>query len=69
LRYPDIDRTDASGRDHLAAVATQARRYLREPADGPWQEVVRALRQALGDSETYDLLHAIEIRFRTSKGP
>lgn len=52
--------------DPVPAVGIWARRYLLEPGDGPWYDIVRTLREALGDDETYDLLRAIEIRFRTS---
>lgn len=52
--------------DAFPAVGIWARRYLLEPGDGPWYDIVRTLREALGDDETYDLLRAIEIRFRTS---
>ena len=52
--------------DAVPAVGIWARRYLLEPGDGPWYDIVRTLREALGDDETYDLLRAIEIRFRTS---
>ncbi|MGH2483566.1 MAG: hypothetical protein ACRDE9_03810 [Candidatus Limnocylindria bacterium] len=52
--------------DPVPAVGIWARRYLLEPGDGPWYDMVRTLREALGDDETYDLLRAIEIRFRTS---
>jgi hypothetical protein len=50
----------------LAAVGIRARRYLLEPGDGPWYDIVQALTDALGDGETYDLLRAIEIHLRTN---
>ena len=50
----------------LSAVGIRARRYLLEPGDGPWYDIIRTLRDSLGDDETYDLLRAIEIRFRTT---
>lgn len=53
--------------DVLAAVGIRARRYLLEPGDGPWYEIVRALTEALGDGETYDLLRAIEIHVHTNR--
>ena len=53
----------------LADVATQARRYLLEPADHSWQEVMAALQRAFGDGETDDLVHAFEIRVRSNKRP
>lgn len=51
----------------LAVVGIRARRYLLEPGDGPWYDVVRALTDALGDDEAYDLLRAIEIRVHTNR--
>jgi len=67
----DGEATDAAGRDArpdvLAAVGTRARRYLLEPGDGPWYDVVRALTEALGDDEAYDLLRAIEIHVYASR--
>ena len=51
----------------LADIATQARRYLLEPADHSWQEVMAAMQRAFGDGETEDLVHAFEIRVRSNK--
>jgi hypothetical protein len=62
-----LTQLDADGKgDQLAAISVQARRFLLEPADAPWHEVVRALSEALGEDETYELLRAIRIRYRTS---
>jgi hypothetical protein len=61
-----LTHSDTNGKgDQLAAISVQARRFLLEPADAPWHEVVRALSEALGEDETYELLRAIQIRYRT----
>ena len=39
----------------------QSRRYLNEPSEAAWYELVRALSNAFGDAEAYDLLRATEI--------
>ena len=65
----DGQSTIASANDKppaLSAVGIRARRFLLEPGDGPWYDIIRTLRESLGDDETYDLLRAIEIRFRTT---
>lgn len=67
LRDGSTDASQRSSPDVLAAVGIQARHYLLEPGDGPWDDVIRALSAALGNGETEDLLRAAEIRFRTSK--
>ncbi len=51
----------------LAEVRTRARRFVQEPAEAAWDDLVHALRRAYGDGDTYDLLHAVEIHTRTSK--
>ena len=51
----------------IAEVRTRARRYVQEPADGAWQDLVQALARTHGDSETYDLLRAVEIHTLTSR--
>jgi len=48
-------------------VHTRARRYIQEPADDGWHDLIRALTRAHGDTATYDLLHAIEIHVLTSR--
>jgi hypothetical protein len=50
----------------IAEVGTRARRYMQEPADAAWQDLVEALRRICGDSAAYDLLRALEIHSRTS---
>lgn len=50
----------------IAEVGTRARRYMQEPADPAWHDLVEALRRICGDSATYDLLRALEIHSRTS---
>ena len=57
----DAERTT----DRFVAIPIQARRYLLEPGDGPWHEVVRALSEAFGEDETDELLRAIKVRMRT----
>lgn len=68
MAYRDLERTGLPAGADIAAFDTQARRYLLEPDDGSWDEMMRALRRAIGDGETDDLLRAIEIRVRTAKG-
>lgn len=52
----------------MAEVRTRVRRYVQEPTDGAWHDLVDALARAYGDSETYDLLRAVEIHTLTSRG-
>jgi hypothetical protein len=42
-------------------VRTRAQRYLQEPAEGAWLDLVAALARAHGDGATYELLRAVEI--------
>lgn len=51
----------------MEEIQTRARRYIQEPADDGWHDLVRALTHAHGDTATYDLLHAIEIHVLTSR--
>ena len=67
LPVPDVERPTHAPAVDGAAIDQQARRYLSEPGDAPWDEVVRALRGAIGHSEADDLLRAIEIRLRTAR--
>jgi hypothetical protein len=53
----------------FAGVGTRARRYVQEPAEAPWHDLVDALTRAYGDSEAYDLLRAVEIHSRTCVRP
>ena len=48
----------------LAAIHTRARRYLQEPEEGAWGDLVDALARAHGHSATYELLRAVEIHSR-----
>jgi hypothetical protein len=47
-------------------VRTRAQRYLQEPAEGPWRDLVAALARVHGDGATYELLRAVEIHSRTA---
>lgn len=49
----------------IAQVRTRACRYVQEPAETAWHELVQALTRTYGDTETYDLLRAVEIHLRT----
>lgn len=51
----------------MEEVRTRARRYIQEPADGAWHDLVQALARTHGDSDTYDLLRAVEIHTLTSR--
>jgi hypothetical protein len=50
----------------VADVSARARRYVQEPAEGAWHDLVAALARTHGDSQAYDLLRAVEIHSRTS---
>jgi hypothetical protein len=52
--------------DTLAAIQTRARRYLQEPEDAAWHDLVDALASAHGDSATDELLRAVEVHSRIS---
>lgn len=49
----------------IAEVRRQARRYVQEPCETAWNDLVDALTRSYGDGETYDLLRAVEIHFRS----
>ena len=51
----------------MADLRVRANRYVREPGDDAWNDLVSALARTHGDSEAYDLLRAVEIRLRTSR--
>jgi hypothetical protein len=51
----------------MADVRARARRYIQEPADDAWHDLVEALARTHGDSEAYDLLRAVEIHTRVFK--
>lgn len=48
----------------VAEVATRAQRYVQEPAEAAWHDLLGALTRTYGDSEAYDLLRAVEIHAR-----
>lgn len=48
----------------IAEIPTRALRYIQEPADGAWHDLVVALARIYGDPATYDLLRAVEIHSR-----
>lgn len=48
----------------IAEVRRQARRYVQEPSEAAWNDLVDALTRSYGDGETYDLLRAVEIHSR-----
>ncbi len=50
--------------EQVDEVRTRARRFVQEPAEDTWRDLVVALTRALGDSEAYDLLRAAEIHHR-----
>jgi hypothetical protein len=52
----------------MADLRVRATRYVQEPADDAWHDLVNALARTHGDSEAYDLLRAVEIRLRTTLG-
>ena len=61
----DSDRARAELlREAVAEVGTRARRYVQEPADAAWHDLLAALARTYGDSDTYDLLRAVEIHTR-----
>ena len=51
----------------VADVSVRARRYLQQPADDTWRDLVQALTRTHGDNDAYDLLRAVEIHTRTSR--
>jgi hypothetical protein len=66
-RVDEMDQAQAElVAEAMAEVRTRARRYVQEPAEGAWHDLVDALARTYGDSEAYDLLRAVEIHTRTS---
>jgi hypothetical protein len=51
----------------MADLNARTSRYVQEPGDEAWQDLVTALARTHGDSEAYELLHAVEVRLRTSR--
>ena len=51
--------------EEMAEVRTRARRYIQEPAEAAWHDLVDALARTYGDSDAYDILRAVEIHSRT----
>lgn len=45
----------------LRAVSAQSHRYVSEPSEAAWYDLVRDLSTLLGDSDAYELLRATEI--------
>jgi hypothetical protein len=45
----------------LGEVSAQSRRFVREPSEAAWYELVRALSNVFGDGDAYELLRAAEI--------
>jgi hypothetical protein len=70
---PDVwsDETDRARAELLAEataeVRARARRYVQEPAEAAWHDLVEALTRAYGDNETYDLLRAVAIHAQTRR--
>ncbi len=50
----------------IAEVRRRAHRYVQEPSDAAWHDLVEGLTRTYGDGETYDLLRAVEIHSRTN---
>ena len=42
-------------------VSAQSRRYVQEPSEPAWYDLVRALSDVFGDADAYELLRAAEI--------
>ena len=61
----DVSRAELLA-EGIAEVPTRALRYIQEPADGAWHDLVEALARIYGDPATYDLLRAVEIHSRIS---
>jgi hypothetical protein len=59
--------TAALRTEALAEIGIRARRYVQEPGDAAWYDLIDALRRTHGDSEAYELLRAVEIHSRTSR--
>ena len=51
--------------EEMAEVRTRARRYIQEPVEAAWHDLVEALTRTYGDSDAYDILRAVEIHSRT----
>ena len=51
--------------EEMAEVRTRARRYIQEPAEDAWHDLVEALTRTYGDTDAYDILRAVEIHSRT----
>lgn len=52
----------------IADVRVRVGRYILEPAESAWLDLIDALTRAHGPSEAYELLRAIEIHARVSGG-
>ena len=49
-------------------VNAQSRRYVQEPSESAWYDLVRALTNVHGDADTYELLRAVEIHAGIKRG-
>jgi hypothetical protein len=49
-------------------VSARSRRYVREPSDPAWYELVRSLSNVLGDADAYEFLRAVEIHADIQRG-
>ena len=68
LQSDEIDQARAElFAEATAEVRARARRYVQEPAESAWHDLVEALTRAYGDSETYDLLRAVAIHAKTRR--
>ena len=68
VRSNESDRAQAElFAEATAEVRARARRYVQEPAESAWHDLVEALTRAYGDSETYDLLRAVAIHAQTRR--
>lgn len=51
----------------LRDISAQTRRYVAEPSEAAWYELVRALSNVFGDADAYELLRAAEIHSDTRR--
>lgn len=55
--------------ESVREVSARSRRFVREPSESAWYDLVRALSNVLGDEDTYELLRAAEIHSDIRRGP
>ncbi len=53
--------------DGVREVSAQSRRYVQDPSEPAWYDLVRALSNILGDADAYQLLRAAEIHSGTGR--